>query len=1289
MSAFAIFIHLYGRSIINEFIQRYVALESKNNYTLTYESFDFEPFAGQITLHEAKLTPKETADSLLLPTRYRIELRKMEVTLQEVLAVYTDRKVHISGITVYDPVVEFIKEKDTETEITLDLGNLYLSLSDYIEVLQIDEFEIESGSFIHNPSGQQFDGINFYLESFVLDSTDAKNEIFYSEKIEISLDQQSFILPDSLHAFSFESLVMSTADSVLSFKEATIKPLDSLSTEVELRYDIHVPSLDLVGIDYLKAYKDKQLIIDSLKLQNPEIAISGSKPTRDKKRKKASSVFSGHSIGVLLIEQAQLSYKNETSFHIDQVNLKILDVALDESFDLEKQWFSAANANMSVLSMLKTDSSFIKVDSVSASSSKNSVLINGLSIGTKDSVDHTQFLLTTLALDGIDIVDAIKKKSVVAKRMHIYQPQVKIPTDIGGGVDQSVKLSVDSAYRTLQPFINKIQSDSLVIEKGQLTAGNFSIKNFSFQSDAFLFDESVESWQNITKNENLNATVVLNKYPYRITGQVNYIEELQHILLENPTINHLENDSLSITASRIDSYGISLDDFLSDPYPQSDSVVISEPNIDWAISNASNNSMTMGMFLGKVSIKNGSVILRMDGGQIEGDSIFFQLQNTIDDTLRYHSLHAGEIRYTNSSQNVKIRNLAYEESDASFSMDKVKVDTDDFKLSIPQIAATGWDQNLWNDKGALKLDQLTINRPLLTGETYDQSQSDTISFPFKIAIQRIEIKDGQAFYKSNTGDSIDLALKSINLQLSEFDSDNALLENEEILFSRDASLNLSESTIGPKNTTVKFSNLDYNSSKGLITISDISQLNKNQPSPFLIEKALFKDLDLQALKNDQLIAENITIDGAEFTLRSDSSQNRQGQQFELPFETVSVGHLDLNKSSFTVTSQRSKPALNLDHLDLDIHNLESNGNTSLSELLSSNQSLSVQGKNFFYPVEASNYLLKVGDYAYDHELKAVRLSQIALEPQLDRLAYSTTLTYQKDWFDVSLEHLNVSDFDLEALLQTELVDLGIVELEGLRAEVFRDKHLPFDETQRRPLPQTMLKQLDLLLKIDTIKVKGDITYSERPGSTQNIASVGFTNLDGRIINLATRDSLFRLPMYLQATGTLLGSGDFSAHVSFAMDDPKDAFKFRGRVGPMDLTTMTRLLRPIANIKIKSGVAKETHFVFDGNNELATGTMNLRYNKLNIAILDKDTKEIRGFTQNLKTFFANTFVIRKSNPRLLSFRDGTIFYERDKKRAIFNFWSKTILSGAVTSVGINRTKRNLLRYKREHPEEAED
>ena len=102
-----------------------------------------------------------------------------------------------------------------------------------------------------------------------------------------------------------------------------------------------------------------------------------------------------------------------------------------------------------------------------------------------------------------------------------------------------------------------------------------------------------------------------------------------------------------------------------------------------------------------------------------------------------------------------------------------------------------------------------------------------------------------------------------------------------------------------------------------------------------------------------------------------------------------------------------------------------------------------------------------------------------------------------------------------------------------------------------------------------------------------------------------------------------------------------------------------------------------------NEYYSYGEMKFYYENLKIQLLNRETETPKGLGNVLGSFFANTFIIKSNNPRNLFLRKGDIFFERDKKRAIFNYWTKTFLSGVVSSIGATNNKKKIKKMQEEN------
>jgi hypothetical protein len=91
------------------------------------------------------------------------------------------------------------------------------------------------------------------------------------------------------------------------------------------------------------------------------------------------------------------------------------------------------------------------------------------------------------------------------------------------------------------------------------------------------------------------------------------------------------------------------------------------------------------------------------------------------------------------------------------------------------------------------------------------------------------------------------------------------------------------------------------------------------------------------------------------------------------------------------------------------------------------------------------------------------------------------------------------------------------------------------------------------------------------------------------------------------------------------------------------------------------------FYIAANNSKASGTMELRYRGLDFKVVDKQTGENSGAVDQLKSMVADWIVMDWNPMPGQAMRPGTIDYERDPEKFLFNYMVKSLTSGIKTSI----------------------
>jgi hypothetical protein len=109
---------------------------------------------------------------------------------------------------------------------------------------------------------------------------------------------------------------------------------------------------------------------------------------------------------------------------------------------------------------------------------------------------------------------------------------------------------------------------------------------------------------------------------------------------------------------------------------------------------------------------------------------------------------------------------------------------------------------------------------------------------------------------------------------------------------------------------------------------------------------------------------------------------------------------------------------------------------------------------------------------------------------------------------------------------------------------------------------------------------------------------------------------------------------------------------------------------------------------EGNRDYVIGEMEFLYEDLHFNLIGKKTGTTSAMGPALGTFFANTFIVNRNNPRLLFARNGNIYFERDTTKSIINYLTKATLSGVVSSIGARNNRKDIRKANKEAKEKQD-
>lgn len=1312
----------FAGEILNEVIKR----ETNGFYGLTFQSIDFDILNRRFKVNELILTVDTTKDleSLGIRNAYDVSLQELIIDLESLGEFYLNKELLMKNVQVIDPDIQMVpigppQKKET---FSFQAGNMYQAISDYLKVLKIDYFRIQEGKLEYGGNQFTLGNIDFLVRNLLMDSVSRSNNVFYSETIRLEVSNQKFHLPDSIHEVTFDRFLLSTKDSILSFENLRVRPTEisgvQFAGENEFNvYDIHVPKLSFKGLDYVSAYQKNHLIIDELIMDEPTVFVDDETHASAKNKEADNSllnllfqVFDAVDIGKLSVNQAHVDLKANAGpksqrFKAEESDIVFYNIRLDTSnfrFNSRNKYFDDLQLNIHNYTYMLPDSVHtvrferLSVNTFESEIRLDSVVVTHERAGNEASV-LVDVIVPELSLRNVDYQRAITAGVLNMGTLDVSDVMVKVRST-GARKDRKA-LSVDDLYLSMRPVFREVTMDQLNLDNVSLSLPNgINFGQIDLSFDGIRFNTTTGRISNLYNNADLSiSNFVFDQDSIRLSGARLHSDHslaTYHFIDWNVDIN-TRNTSVNGSFDSLQITGMNVDSLLLENFNTFRRAVLTNPDIRFSLSTQKDSTEeSKGVALG---IEKELIIV---GGRVEGniDSTRLAAKNInadvfLGDSTAFRRLSVEDVLVRAATENhwIKVGVWSFDTLDGHMYFKNLKIDPISkndtakarIRLDIPLLSLMDFQQAEFFDNNHLYASDILVQNPNVKIEYLPKQQpadSTAAKKPFSMALGRFKIKDGN-FSARTLAKTLDfLQVRRINAtmygvnypQESPFEDDDYLY-SDSVLF--EIGKVLPYFTSGD---TLQFSRIQFDSNRENLTVDSIKFAKTDNSLSLLLPITHLKNLDVRSLYRDKVII----LDTLEVERVSGFNFKKEKSGEQKPFsQPLSIGHLGISDVNWVYKDSSSGKEVAFNNVNIKSDGLNLRDTFQLEKIPDYMKTLSLEGGPFEIPA-SKDYRIRLDKYLFSYPESTVELAGFKLLPERSKEEYSANLEKQNDWFDVSIEQISVSKVDVVRAVRDQNYIVKKIELKGIDALIYRDKSVPFPEDQVRSLPQADLKAIQERFRIDTLLIKGRVRYQEKPKDYATYGEISFDDLDGRLLNITNLDISSNDIMKLEATGKLMNAGSFEVSSNFFMDDPDNQFTFRGRVLDFPLDSMNRMLGPVANINIKSGFSEELFFDFVANDSLARGEMRFRYDDLKVQILNKQTHDTHGLGQGIKTFFANTFVVKNKNPSFLVFvRKGVIFQQRDTSRAVFNYWGKALLSGAVSSIGIHKSDKAAKRFER--------
>lgn len=347
----------------------------------------------------------------------------------------------------------------------------------------------------------------------------------------------------------------------------------------------------------------------------------------------------------------------------------------------------------------------------------------------------------------------------------------------------------------------------------------------------------------------------------------------------------------------------------------------------------------------------------------------------------------------------------------------------------------------------------------------------------------------------------------------------------------------------------------------------------------------------------------------------------------------------------------------------------------------------VRMNNFAMRLHQQHYGTSFKKLAFTISEESLTLDSLLIKPVLGRSAFMETFGRQQTYMEAAIPHAAITGIDWTTYPSPAL-DIHSIAL-SLSIKMFRDKRYPFIPDGERHLPVQLLRKLPFLLTIDSVLIEDSfVSYEEFPEKGDSTGRVYFDRLRSTITSVHNNPEISS-PVRMVSTAAFMGAGDLEASFMFPTDTTK-ASTVKGTLRNLPMVRLNNMVGSAAKAKFESGTMTNLIFDFRYTPVKSTGRIELNYNDLKVLSLRENSRNEQAVS-TIKTLLLNTFIIKKDMDEDVSKdrRSGTIDYQRDRHRSVFNYWWKSIFSGIKSAYRLDKLPVDISNADEEKENEKSD
>ncbi|MBE0646638.1 MAG: DUF748 domain-containing protein [Bacteroidales bacterium] len=1254
ISAF-IAMNYFGETFIKTFLQSKIRQTSHGVYEIDFNQFHFNLLSGKTSITGFKLIPNEERYEKLREegkakgTLYSVTYEKLVLNNLSLKEIFFDRAIHLRMIEVEKPIISFIAFPDSTARkrgrFKHIYQDLYPLLSKVFKEVRIDSIRVNDGSFSGKQtlkSGMTMEGDWLYsavLRDFDLNAYDYKEErVFYSKDVELRIRNFNYALSDSLYFLTADEVGFSLTGSRLFGQNLSLTPNFNSGKLAGAKagsfYQVHLPDFSIYGVDLYKAILKKEISINSMNIDNLDVSMflhKQAEPVAKKQRTKVTiaSLYTiiqdklkNITIDTFLLSNASFRFYPE-------VNIPRPELEVDRA-TLELQGFYLDSvAHLDTTKILYSRD--IEFD------------LEGFTLALQDKLHD---------LNAQQVIISTKRSLIDIYNTRLYPSP---------STDSAYHYKSNTLYRMMFPQV-KLEQINLLrmfntrnLEFGRLAIFEPDLTIIQYR-DKKVPEDSANQKETFLQKLDIGRSVVM---PYMVSIEAGTIE------VSNARIS-FKDDKEGLNEVRIDGLvDLTLTGFMIDTLTHHDRKEFL-------------NRLELDLELRDFHYLSPDSLHRITVKELFVNSLSQELDVTDFNMLTTSRMHPG---------------MPYPST---------------FAAQFKALQVHGFDHRKWIGEKWFSAGDIRIQEPEIvirsvkrkTKSSLNESFSDIDDAVSKIEIGSIMIDKGWFdLVEEDQKSTGSVLVRNFDFQLSKFlfdltgwDQGEKILRYDLLSLRPDSAMPILLDSI----YSISFSRFLSDSYPPDIIISNLHVvpmepgIGKSR-KPVTIELSLpsfiLRHLNLeQVLFDRDLRIEEIEIAHPEITLNRYSENQGMMKtkktalsshpELKTPFLSMEIGNVVLTDGVFHYKNgdTDSSTTLSLDGINTTIHGFsyDSTHSQKKASTLFFCDDIELETGGYSLITKDSMNTLSIAGLHLSTGHSTLAIDSFALTPNFSDSLYSRKLGYQTDRMEVVTGTIELERLDFKTLLEEKKLIAGLVYIHGVTLDDYRDKRVNFPYWKRPPMIQQAIRKLSFPVTIDTLSLtNGQVTYREQDGKEPGM--IFFNRMEVLARNFTTDSLLIEGDAELVAHGStyLMGKAKVEGEFRFPLQSPSDTFYFRGRAGMVEMPLFNPMVSKVAPVKIKSGVVDSVNIHWmRGNGTYANGLLDLYYQGLSIELL-KEKKDFWNKTGTSLLQLLVNMAVPQENPGYFGIhRSGYIWNRRDEEKGFFNFFWKSLLTGLMSSEGLN-------------------